>query len=95
VIDWISIFFNSFWIVGLALLLAALSYQQWEAQQTQTKLRDRLNHPSFMRPFWLAFILICIGLAGTSGRIWETAIWCFFIIIGLINIVLLKTQPKG
>lgn len=92
VIDWISIFFNSFWILGLALLLAALSYQQWQAQQTQTRLRERLNDPLFIRAFWLGFILISIGLAGTSGRTWETAIWSIFIIIGLINMVLVKPQ---
>ena len=91
-IDWYSILFNSFWITGLALLLAGLSYQQWEAQQTNTQLREKLKSPQFNKIFWISFILVAIGLAGTSGRIWEGIIWLIFILIGLANIVRVSRQ---
>ena len=92
VIDWYSLFFNSFWILGLALIFASLSYEQWEAKQRRTSFRDCLNKPAFLKAFWAGFILISIGLAGTSGRLWETTIWCFFLVIGFINLVRLSTQ---
>jgi hypothetical protein len=92
VIDWISIIFNSFWITGLALILATFSYYEWEARQTKTQLREKLKSPQFLKIFWLSFILITISLAGTSGKVWETVIWGLFVLIGLINMVRVSTQ---
>jgi hypothetical protein len=75
VINWFSLLFNSFWIVGLAIGLAALSYQFWEARQSQTSLRIQLGQPSFLASFWAGFGLVCVGLAGTTAVMWETAVW--------------------
>ena len=92
VIDWYAVLLNSFWIVGLALLLAALSYHHWAAQQTNTRLREQLQKPAFNKAFWLSFVLVAIGLAGTSQHIWETAVWGIFIIIGLAYFVRVSAQ---
>lgn len=85
-IDWFSLFINSFWLIGLALLLAGFSYHYWAAQQHQIPLKQQLNRSEFMQLFWVSLIAVCIGLAGTSQRWWETIIWITFIIIGLINL---------
>jgi len=96
VIDWYAVFINAFWILGLAILLAAFSYHYWEAQQTQTRLREQLNKPAFNKNLWLSFILITIGLAGTSNKVWETIIWGIFLLVGIFNFVtLLRHQEEG
>ncbi len=72
--DWLSLLFNVFWIFGAAVLLAATSYHYWLAQQINRSLREQLNEPSYTRLFWISLLLICIGLAGTGTRVWETAV---------------------
>ena len=83
VIDWLSLIFNASWIIGLALLLAAFSYHYWEAGQERRPLREQLSQPSFSRLFWISFTFITVGLAGTSQRLWETAIWLLFVIVSV------------
>ncbi|MBK8986050.1 MAG: hypothetical protein IPM39_08210 [Chloroflexi bacterium] len=85
-INWFSVFINSFWIVGLALLLAAFSYHYWLAGDSQRPLRTQLDAPSFLKPFWLGMALVGIGLAGTSQPLWETGIWTFFALLSLYNL---------
>jgi hypothetical protein len=41
----------------------------------------------FLRPFWLAVVLVGIGLAGTSQRNWELAIWIVLTVIALVVLV--------
>lgn len=74
-INWQSVIFNSFWIVGLATLVAALSYNIWQAEQDGLKLRRQLNKLGFRRALWLSVMLVTIGLAGTSQALWETILW--------------------
>jgi hypothetical protein len=83
-IDWRSVLFNSFWIFGLALVLAAFSYHYWVAGQENRQLRLQLSERRFRRPLWLALILIGIGLIGTSGQMWEMVIWGIFTLFALI-----------
>jgi hypothetical protein len=85
VIDWVSVFMNSFWIVGAAVLLASFSYQYAQAQPAS--LRERLSQPSFLRFIWVGFTCIAIGLAGTSQTVWESILWSIFVLIGLVNII--------
>ncbi|MBX3056889.1 MAG: hypothetical protein KF770_10490 [Anaerolineae bacterium] len=77
-INWQALLFNAFWIVGLAVLCAALSYHHWAAHQTKTSFKTQLNQPAFLVFFWLSFALVCVGLAGTSRQLWETAVWVIF-----------------
>ena len=82
-IDWYSLLVNSFWILGLAIILAAGSYHHWLAGEHKRSLRAQFSRPSFQLPAWAGFCLVCLGLAGTSSRIWETIIWMIFGLIGL------------
>ncbi|MCL4265646.1 MAG: hypothetical protein KJ069_20710 [Anaerolineae bacterium] len=86
-INWQALLFNSFWIVGLAVLFAAFSYHHWAARQTQTSLRVQFNQPSFLIFFWLSFVLVCMGLAGTTRQLWEIAIWIAFALLGFLFMV--------
>ena len=81
----LSVLFNSFWIVGLALLLAAFSYQYDQAQRLNRPLRHQLRSSSFTLVAWISVALVGIGLAGTSSSIWETILWIAFTLYCVIN----------
>lgn len=85
VIDWLSVLFAACWISGLAVLLAALSYYYWLAGQQQVAFRKLLNTAAFSRWYWISIVLIAVGLAGTSRRWWETAVWIIFLLVALVN----------
>ncbi len=87
-INWQSVIFNSFWIVGLATLLAALSYNIWQAEQDGLQLRRQLNGLSFQRALWLSIMLITIGLAGTSQATWETILWSVLSLIAFASLLI-------
>ncbi len=89
-INWQSILFNSSWVLGLAILLAALSYHYWVAGHENRRLRVQLDQPSFLRFFWLSMALIGIGLAGTSKNWWEIIIWILLSLFSLLNIFRLR-----
>jgi hypothetical protein len=86
-INWQSVIFNSFWIFGLAVLLAAFSYYYWEATQYGRPLREQLSQAAFLRFFWLAILLVSIGLIGTSQQIWEMAVWGGVTLFSLFSII--------
>jgi len=90
-INWQSVIFNSFWIVGLAILLAAFSYHYWLAEQEGIRLRKKLGLVGFQRALWLSLALVAIGLAGTSQSTWETVIWG---VLTLVALVILLTSLR-
>jgi hypothetical protein len=73
-IDWRPVITNSFWVLGLAVMLAALSYSYWAGGEEETTFRQQLDKPGLLRVFAFAFVLVGIGLAGTSQNRWETAL---------------------
>lgn len=84
-INWQSVIFNSFWIFGLSLLLAAFSYHTWAASQFGRLLRVQLQETSFLRPLWVSIMLVCIGLSGTSNQLWETVVWGIMALFALFS----------
>lgn len=90
VIDWFSVFINSLWILGLAILLASFSYQYWLATEAKRPLRAQLNTATFQKTFWLGFSFIGAGLIGTSQTWWETGIWTFFTLLSLYSLYTLS-----
>ena len=86
-INWQSVIFNSFWVLGLSIMLAAFSYHYWLAGQENRQLRVQLNERGFLRPIWLGLIFIGIGLIGTSQQSWEIAIWGVLTLIALLFFV--------
>lgn len=73
--------FNGFWIVGLAILLAAYSYYSYEAAIQEQKLREYLPQTSFQQVALVSGVFVAIGLAGTSQAVWETIIWAIFALL--------------
>lgn len=86
-IDWFNVAFNALWILGLAVALAALSYASWEAWMFQESFAARLRRPPIQAAFCLAGLLFCLGLAGTAGAAWKSALWLAlaagFLLLGL------------
>ena len=75
-IDWVNVSFNSLWILGLSVILAAFSYHHWLAGETSRRLRDSLAHASWKLPFSVGMVLTCVGFGyGLAERWWEKTIW--------------------
>lgn len=70
-INWMSVIANGFWIVGLAVILAALSYYYWLAGQLGRPLRQELGSPPFQRLLMIGLLLVGIGLALTGNGLWQ------------------------
>ncbi len=70
-INWYSIIANSFWLLGLAAVLAGLSYYYWLAVQTGRSLGDMFGASSFQRVIILGALLIGVGLSLTAGSLWQ------------------------
>lgn len=72
-INWSSVLWNSFWIVGLALLLATFSYNSW---LRSTAPAEQGPAPQLSPLYNLAgVILVAIGLIATSRTWLERGLW--------------------
>jgi len=88
-IDWVSVFFNACWIVGLAILLAGFSYSRWEKATGNEN-----DHPGSGVIYKIvAYILIGIGLVGTASVWWEQLVWVA--LIGMLIFLTYKSSLAG
>lgn len=74
-IDVWNVLANSLWIVGLAVLLAVLSWASWAASEEKMRLRSVLGRGGVQRVLNLGLFLFCAGLAATSRTWWEALLW--------------------
>ena len=74
-IDWAGLAFNALWVVGTAIILAALSFSYYEAQRRGERLRKHLQASPFQTWLSLGLLLICLGLALLGPRWWERVVW--------------------
>ncbi len=74
-IDLWGVLGNSLWILGLAILLAALSWAYWAASTTNVRFRVILTRRSAQQVLALGLVLLCAGLAATSKPRWQQALW--------------------
>jgi hypothetical protein len=70
-INWFSVVANSFWIVGLALILAAVSYFYWLAGQKGESFREEMGNLAFQRFVMGGLLLVGVGLALTAWGTWQ------------------------
>ncbi len=75
-IDWYFVGVNSLWILGCAVILAAVGYHHWLAEQTGRRLREVFRLRSWHLPFWVGMLLVSLGfgLAREAGW-WERVLW--------------------
>lgn len=74
-IDWVNVFFNALWVLGAAVILAALSFYQYDAQRRRERLRVRLAAPDFQAWLSVGLVLISLSLALIGPRWWERVLW--------------------
>lgn len=74
-IDIWGVIANSLWILGLAILLAVLSWARWIAQTKQSRIRIVLKRPSIQIALDVGLFLFCAGLAATGRTWWERVLW--------------------
>jgi hypothetical protein len=74
-IDWWMVARGALWILGLAIALASFSYAEWWRSLHRRRLREALNTPRFLAPFSAGLALFSVGLALSSSRWWEAALW--------------------
>lgn len=88
-INWFSVFANSFWVVGLAVMLAGLSYYYWQATQTGRPLAQAFGSSPFQRVAVSGLLLIGIGLALTANGLWQVIPAALLILVCAVAIVAL------
>ncbi|MEA4907701.1 MAG: hypothetical protein GYA17_08550 [Chloroflexi bacterium] len=79
-IDWLSLFFNALWIVGLALLLAAGSYAVYDRHspgpdEQPAQPGTPVNHAVYRGMLMAGGILFCLGMASLSDVLWQRLAW--------------------
>ena len=74
-VDWLGVVTNGLWVLGLAGMLAALSYFDYYARTRGRPVRQVLNAPMFFRPFSLAGVLFCVGVAVSGVSWWQRVAW--------------------
>jgi len=72
---------NALWIMGLAVVLAALSYASWLADQRKTRLRRVLNEAVFQVPFAAGMTLTCAGIFFHSRSLLERIAWAVLAVL--------------
>jgi hypothetical protein len=88
VIDWTTLAADGLWIVGLAILVASLSYSTWLARTLGTPVRDVLRAETFQIVSAAGLALTSLGWGlSYSTQWWETgafgllAAWCGYVLI--------------
>lgn len=74
-IDVFSLAANALWILGLAVLLAVLSWARLAARSEQVRFRQVLARPPIQLGLDLGLLLFCAGLAATGRTWWERVLW--------------------
>lgn len=93
-IPWAAVLSNGLWILGLAILLADLSYHYWLAHEEGHRMREQLGRPAFLSFAWLGLALVAAGLAGTSDRAWELIIWALLSLFCIAQLVRLRRADR-
>ncbi len=93
-IDVWSVLTNSLWILGLAILLAVLSWAHWGASLEGVRFRTALGRPEARRVVDLGLVLFCAGLAASNRTWWERILWGLLGVVWLVQ-GLLKAYPHS
>ena len=86
-INWYSVVANSFWLLGLAILLAGLSYYYWFATQTGRPFSQILETAPFQRVIVVGLLLVGIGLALTANNLWQVVPAATLILVCVVALV--------
>jgi hypothetical protein len=74
-IDWGNLAFASLWILGLSSVLSAIGFADYQAHVKKVRLRQVLRDSNYQRVLNGGMALFCLGMIGSSTRVWEQVIW--------------------
>ena len=74
-IDWLNVFTNAIWLVGLAICIATISYADWQAWAAGARLRSLLETPLYALALYSGLLLVGLGAALSTERWWERLAW--------------------
>lgn len=81
---WQIVLFHGCWIIGLAILLAMLSYYHWVSGQNKQMTSTVSQFMGSSVFSGIGLMLISLGLAGTSQQSWELVVWGIFALLSLV-----------
>lgn len=86
-IDWAGLARTALWVLGLSIVLAALSYASWRASSRGERLRAALARPQFQTAFAAGCALVSAGLAWSAIRTWERVAWLALLLAFLWQLI--------
>jgi len=64
--DWAGVAVSTAWVLGLAVLLATLSYADWARHCERARWRDVLGRITYRSLLNGGMVLVCLGLLGSG-----------------------------
>jgi hypothetical protein len=71
-IDWLSLVLNTLWILGLAVILAVVSYYYWQAEGVWRRV---FRDAGFQTLFAAGVGLSGLGIAAAADSWWLRGLW--------------------
>jgi threonine/homoserine/homoserine lactone efflux protein len=74
-VDWAGMGKTALWVLGLAIILATWSWNEWWARVHKRSLRSVLGEARFQVPLSIGLFVFCVGMALSENTLWKTAVW--------------------
>jgi len=74
-IDWVLVGSSALWILGLSIIIAALSFADYYTTRTHDRFWATLQKPGYRVALHGGLHLVCLGLALNARPWWLTLIW--------------------
>jgi len=74
-VDWTSLLFNGFWVLGTAVILSAFSLAYYEARTRGERLQIQLSTPEFRARSLGGLTLVSLGAALLGRHWWDRLLW--------------------
>ena len=84
-IDWYSVGFSALWILGLGLVVAALSFAYYLAEQQEQRFKQALEIPACRIMIDLGLVFFALGWTGSVSSIWERIVWAVLVLLFLVQ----------
>ena len=94
-IDVPRLLFNTLWVLGMSIIVAALSLRQFEAKTEGIRFREALQAYSFQMPLWIGLLLITIGFAGNANVLWERLTWLALTILNGVQLFIVFREYRS
>ena len=93
-IDWKSLALHALWILGLSVIVAALSFHHWLARTNGRRLRDQLSARSWGVASSSGLMLFCLSFTIKAVGVIESMLWALLFLAYLWRLVFLATSTR-